>query len=102
MSEYEVFTKYVILNKIFCFKEFRLKTQPYNNIKQKFPWLTPSGLRLLNFLFMYDPTKRATANECLQSSYFQVGTIKGFLGTYLYAAESKMDNTKWIHKKQKH
>jgi len=52
-------------------QEFRLKTQPYNNIKQKFPWLTPSGLRLLNFLFMYDPTKRATANECLQSSYFQ-------------------------------
>lgn len=52
-------------------QEFRLKKQPYNNIKQKFPWLTPAGLRLLNFLFMYDPTKRATANECLQSSYFQ-------------------------------
>ncbi|XP_023332318.1 cyclin-dependent kinase 10 [Eurytemora carolleeae] len=51
-------------------QEFRLKTQPYNNIKQKFPWLTPAGLRLLNFLFMFDPTKRATANECLQSSYF--------------------------------
>jgi hypothetical protein len=30
------------------------------------------GFRLLNFLFMFDPTKRATAEECLQSSYFQV------------------------------
>jgi len=52
-------------------QDFDLKQQPYNNIKQKFPWLTPAGLRLLNFLFMYDPNKRATATECLQSSYFQ-------------------------------
>lgn len=48
-----------------------LKVQPYNNLKQRFPWLTPAGLRLLNFLFMYDPKKRATAEECLQSSYFK-------------------------------
>lgn len=48
-----------------------LKAQPYNNLKQRFPWLTPAGLRLLNFLFMYDPKKRATAEECLQSSYFK-------------------------------
>merc|ERR1712179_255342 len=45
--------------------------QPYNNLKHKFPWLSAAGLRLLNFLFMYDPTKRATAGECLQSSYFK-------------------------------
>ncbi|XP_046661696.1 cyclin-dependent kinase 10 [Homalodisca vitripennis] len=50
---------------------FTLKQQPYNNLKQRFPWLTPAGLRLLNFLFMYDPKKRATAEECLQSSYFK-------------------------------
>ncbi|XP_022199786.1 cyclin-dependent kinase 10-like [Nilaparvata lugens] len=50
---------------------FSLKAQPYNNLKQKFPWLSPAGLRLLNFLFMYDPKKRATAEECLQSSYFK-------------------------------
>ena len=36
-----------------------------------FPWLSSAGLRLLNFLFMYDPTKRAKADECLQSSYFK-------------------------------
>ena len=43
----------------------------YNNLKQKFPWLSQAGLRLLNFLFMYDPHKRATADECLQSTYFK-------------------------------
>jgi len=43
----------------------------YNNLKQKFSWLSAAGIRLLNFLFMYDPQKRATADECLQSSYFK-------------------------------
>lgn len=52
-------------------QEFTLKQQPYNNLKQKFAWLSVSGLRLLNFMFMYDPVKRATADECLQSVYFQ-------------------------------
>lgn len=50
---------------------FSLKQQPYNNLKQRFPWLSSAGLRILNFLFMYDPKKRATAMECLQSSYFK-------------------------------
>ncbi|KAK9498935.1 hypothetical protein O3M35_003472 [Rhynocoris fuscipes] len=52
-------------------QNFTLKHQPYNNLKQRFPWLSAAGLRLLNFLFMYDPKKRATADECLQSSYFK-------------------------------
>jgi cyclin-dependent kinase 10 len=52
-------------------EEFTLKQQPYNNLKQTFQWLNAAGLRLLNFLFMYDPDKRATADECLQSSYFK-------------------------------
>lgn len=52
-------------------KNFTLKQQPYNNIKQKFTWLSSAGLRLLNFLFMYDPKKRASAEECLQSTYFK-------------------------------
>jgi cyclin-dependent kinase 10 len=47
-------------------QDFTLKNQPYNNLKHKFPWLSAAGLRLLNFLFMYDPNKRATAEECLQ------------------------------------
>ncbi|KAK7604648.1 hypothetical protein V9T40_005834 [Parthenolecanium corni] len=52
-------------------QNFTLKKQPYNKIKSKFPWLTVAGLRLLNFLFMYDPVKRATAEECLKSTYFK-------------------------------
>lgn len=52
-------------------QNYSLKQQPYNNLKQRFPWLSAAGLRLLNFLFMYDPRKRATAEECLQSSYFK-------------------------------
>lgn len=52
-------------------KSFTLRQQPYNNLKHTFPWLSAAGLRLLNFLFMFDPKKRATADECLQSSYFK-------------------------------
>lgn len=59
------------MNKLPALKNFTLSHQPYNNLKQRFQWLSPAGLRLLNFLFMYDPKKRATAEECLQSSYFK-------------------------------
>jgi len=59
------------LEKLPALQNFTLKAQPYNNLKHKFPYLSPAGLRLLNFLFMYDPAKRATADECLQSSYFR-------------------------------
>lgn len=58
-------------SKLPAVKNFTLKQQPYNNLKQRFPWLSAAGLRILNFLFMYDPKKRATAEECLQSSYFK-------------------------------
>lgn len=57
-------------------QNFTLKQQPYNNLKQRFPWLSAAGLRLLNFLFMYDPRKRATAEECLQSSYFKEAPLR--------------------------
>lgn len=62
-------------------QNFTLKQQPYNNLKQRFPWLTGAGLRLLNFLFMYDPNKRATAEECLQSSYFKEQPLRELLYT---------------------
>ncbi|CAK7317354.1 Cyclin-dependent kinase 10 [Vulpes lagopus] len=51
--------------------QYSLRKQPYNNLKHKFPWLSEAGLRLLNFLFMYDPKKRATARDGLDSSYFK-------------------------------
>lgn len=63
-------------------KYYSLKQQPYNNLKQKFPYLSPAGLRLLNFLFMYDPNKRATAEECLQSSYFKETPLRKFSMLY--------------------
>ncbi|KAG5678125.1 hypothetical protein PVAND_007824 [Polypedilum vanderplanki] len=52
-------------------QNFTLKQQPYNNLKAKFPFLSQAGIRLMNFLFMYDPKKRATAEESLSSSYFK-------------------------------
>lgn len=52
-------------------QNFTLRSQPYNNLKTKFPSLSQAGLRLLNFLFMYDPKKRATALESLESNYFK-------------------------------
>lgn len=41
-------------NSLPALQNFTLKQQPYNNLKQRFPWLSAAGLRLLNFLFMYD------------------------------------------------
>lgn len=64
-------------------ENFTLKQQPYNNLKQRFPWLSAAGLRLLNFLFMYDPKKRATAEECLQSSYFKEAPYRELLTSTL-------------------
>ena len=52
-------------------KSINLKKQPYNNLRHTFSWLTDAGIRLLNFLFMYDPVKRASAEDCLDSSYFK-------------------------------
>lgn len=63
-------------NALPALQNFHLKQQPYNNLKQRFPWLSAAGLRLLNFLFMYDPKKRATAEECLQSSYFKEAPLR--------------------------
>lgn len=58
--------------------QYSLRKQPYNNLKHKFPWLSEAGLRLLNFLFMYDPKKRATAGDCLESSYFKEKPLRKF------------------------
>lgn len=51
--------------------DINLKKQPYNNVRHTFPWLTDAGIRLLNFLFMYDPEKRGSAEDALDSSYFK-------------------------------
>ncbi|KAI2795747.1 Cyclin-dependent kinase 10 [Blomia tropicalis] len=45
--------------------------QPFNNISHVFAGVSNAGIRLLNMLLIYDPHKRATAEDCLQSSYFK-------------------------------
>nr|CAB3229364.1 cyclin-dependent kinase 10-like [Phallusia mammillata] len=52
-------------------KSIYLRKQPYNNLKHRFPWLSDAGMRLLNLLLMYNPDKRTTAKESLDTSYFK-------------------------------
>lgn len=40
--------------------QYSLRKQPYNNLKNKFTWLSDAGHRLLNLLFMYNPQRRYT------------------------------------------
>ena len=63
-------------------KNFSLKTQPYNNLKQKFPTLSDHGLRLLNFLLMYDPKKRYSGGQCLAAPYFKEQPMRKFLDCF--------------------
>lgn len=73
-------------------KNFTLKQQPYNNIKQKFSWLSSAGLRLLNFLFMYDPKKRASAEECLESTYFREMPLRKRRTAHLDETQNILDS----------
>lgn len=57
-------------------KSFNFKKQPFNNISHLFAGVSNAGVRLLNLLLMYDPRKRATAEECLQSSYFKESPLR--------------------------
>ncbi|PAA60153.1 hypothetical protein BOX15_Mlig032995g1 [Macrostomum lignano] len=52
-------------------RQFSLRQQPYNNLRQKLPILTERGLSLMQHLFMYDPAQRATATEAQSHSYFK-------------------------------
>lgn len=58
-------------SKLPLLENLQLRRQPYNNLRHTFPWLSDAGIRLLNILFMYDPLKRATAADCMDSSYFK-------------------------------
>lgn len=53
------------------FNTFTLKKQPYNNLKQRFDFLSQAGLELLNNLFTFDPKKRITAERALEADYFK-------------------------------
>jgi cyclin-dependent kinase 10 len=51
-------------------KQIILQKQPYNNLKQKFHWLSDAGSLLLNDLLTYDPEKRSTARKSRKTLYF--------------------------------
>lgn len=45
--------------------QYSLRKQPYNNLKNKFTWLSDAGHRLLNLLFMYNPQRRYSHTRTL-------------------------------------
>ncbi|ESO81933.1 hypothetical protein LOTGIDRAFT_223686 [Lottia gigantea] len=51
-------------------EKFTLRQQPYNNIRHTFTWLSEAGIQLLNSLFMYDPSKRLSAEDAIENPYF--------------------------------
>lgn len=53
----------------------KLYNQPFNNIRVVFPDASTETISLLNRLFAYDPQRRATAEECLKSDYFNVSPL---------------------------
>jgi len=58
-------------SKLPALENFTLRKQPYNNLRDRFPGLSEAGIRLLNIMFMFDPNKRASAEDCSESSYFK-------------------------------
>lgn len=63
-------------------QNFTLRHQPYNNMKDKFPELSPHGLGLLNVMLTYDPTKRSSATNCLNSRFFKETPIREFFSAF--------------------
>jgi cell division cycle 2-like protein len=52
-------------------KKVNFAKQPYNNLRNKYPFVTESGLDLLNKLLTYDPSRRITADEALKHQFFK-------------------------------
>ena len=52
-------------------KNFKLKPQPYSNLRNQFPKITDKNFDLLNRMLTYDPSKRISAANSLQHKYFQ-------------------------------
>ncbi|KAI7954978.1 hypothetical protein MJO28_005378 [Puccinia striiformis f. sp. tritici] len=49
--------------------------QPYSTLRQKFRYVTESGMDLMNKLLTYDPLQRISADEALKHPYFKRVTI---------------------------
>ena len=50
-------------------KRIQLKKQPYNNIKEKYHWLSDTGIKLINDFLTYDPKKRISARNARRNKY---------------------------------
>jgi cyclin-dependent kinase 10 len=51
-------------------KQLQLKNQPYNNVKDRFSWLSESGCKLINDFLTYNPDFRISSTSALKSKYF--------------------------------
>lgn len=60
-------------------QSYDFKHQPYNNISHIFSSLSASGIRLMNSLLMYDPKRRSSAADCLNSSYLRDPPLRKYL-----------------------
>lgn len=53
-------------------KQIKLKDQPFNRLNGRLGHLKCGpAIPMLERMFVYDPTRRATANDCLQDDWFQ-------------------------------
>eukprot|EP00051_Salpingoeca_urceolata_P003527 m.58462 g.58462 ORF g.58462 m.58462 type:complete len:379 (-) comp12867_c0_seq2:22-1158(-) len=52
------------------FEKYRWRQQPFNSLKQKFPFLDSRGLDLLHQFLTFDPKRRASARSAWQHTYF--------------------------------
>lgn len=73
-------------------KRISIRNQPYNNIKQKYHWLSDLGIRLINELLTYDPTQRISAESVRRNNYLREKphpVEPGMMPTYPHLRNSK-------------
>lgn len=73
-------------------RRITLNKQPYNNIKQKYHWLSDVGIKLINELLTYDPKMRISAREARRCRYFREKPIPvepEMMPTYPHLRNSK-------------
>jgi len=63
----------------------------YNNLRHTFPWLCDAGIRLLNYLFMYDPTRRSPPASVWCSIWVDEWVIKSGLADF-----NRADFNRWF------
>lgn len=73
-------------------RRITLNKQPYNNIKQKYHWLSDVGIKLIHELLTYDPEMRISAKDARRCRYFRekpVPVDPEMMPTYPHLRNSK-------------